>query len=112
MTVTEDCEVFSWSYFADDMNHLSHGVDALQRRPKRIEGLIGVKVAAAAMCPTHTLVADEDGVVWGFGHRCALGLDDLPPAPEGLDPGVEHPTPIPALRMRARKSPPVARLWL
>ena len=103
--VTETGELFSWSHESDYTNHLGHGVGALQLGPKRVEGLGGVKIAAAAICHTHTLVADEDGVVWGFGKRCALGLDDEPGRAD--DERVEPPTLIPALRVRAGKSPPV-----
>jgi len=106
--VTESGELYSWGYFSDNINHLGHGVGAVQRTPKRVERLSGVQVATVAMCPTHTLVADGDGVVWGFGRRCALGLNDEPSGPEVV---VEEPVRIRALRVRARKSPPpVVRL--
>jgi len=106
--VTENGELYSWVDVRagcppDSTNYLGHGVGALQRTPKRVERLSGVKVATVSMSGNHTLVADEDGVVWGFGRRCALGLDDEPSGPEVI---VEHPVPIPALRVRARKSPP------
>jgi alpha-tubulin suppressor-like RCC1 family protein len=70
-----------------------------------VEGLNGVKVAAAATCSDHTLVADADGVVWAFGDRTALGLDD-PNEGENED-SARNPTPIPTLRVRARTSPDV-----
>jgi len=105
--VTEHGELYSWSIEPDFTNHLGHGrAGEAQTRPARVEGLGGVTVAAAAMCHTHTLVADEDGVVWGFGRGTALGLDCDSTGPLY----VKHPTPIPALRVRVRKSPPVARL--
>ena len=107
LAVTENGELYSWSYERDDTNHLGHGINTLQKSPKRVKGLSGVKVAAVAMSDTHTLVAGEDGVVWGFGLRCALGLDD---EPAGLEQVVERPVAIPALRVRALKSPPVVRL--
>jgi len=100
--VTENGELFSWSLDFDYTNHLGHAVRTIHCRPKRVEGLSRVKVAVAAMGCDHTLVADEDGVVWGFGHSCALGLDI--PGPYGKV--VEHPMPIPALRVRVRRSPP------
>jgi len=106
--VTEHGELYSWSSTTDSTNHHGHGVGVPQQRPKRVEGLGEVTVAAVAMCSTHTLVASEDGVVWGFGMRCALGLDDnFPMLPYAK---AEHPTRIPALRVRALKSPPVVRL--
>jgi len=107
--VTENGALFSWSTRTDLTNHLGHGVRAVQHGPKRVERLSRVKVALAAMCETHTLVADEDGVVWGFGSCHALGLDDNPAAFPEFDV-LEHPMEIPALRVRARKSPPVVRM--
>jgi len=62
-----------------------------------VEALRRVKVAAAAICDTHTLVAGEDGVVWGFGDRAALGLGEANATPGQL---VVQPTPIPNLRVR------------
>ena len=52
----------------------------------------------------HTLVSDEDGVVWAFGKRRALGLDD--PNPEKTV-FVKTPAAIPTLRVRALKYPSV-----
>jgi len=53
-------------------------------------------------------VADEDGVVWAFGDRMALGLG-YPDA--DTDEVVQHdvlePVLIPTVRVRARKSPDV-----
>ena len=59
--VTEKGEPYIWG--TSVFGELGHGDDSAQQAPKRVEGLDGVKVAAAAMCFTHTLVADEDGVV-------------------------------------------------
>jgi len=100
--VTENGELFSWSLNFDSTNHLGHGMDTFHCRPKRVEGLSRVQVAVAAMGCDHTLVADEDGVVWGFGHSGALGLDAT--RPRAVIVG--HPVPIPALRVRVRRSPP------
>jgi len=107
LAVTENGELYSWSYAHDYTNHLGHWINALQKSPKRVKGLSGVKVAAVAMYYTHTLVAGEDGVVWGFGLRCALGLDD---EPAGFEEVVERPVAIPVLRVRALKSPPIVQL--
>jgi len=101
--VTEKGEIFTWGGSA--FGQLGHGDDSAQRTPKRVEGLDGVKVAAAAVCYTHTLVADEDGVVWAFGLRLALGFDGDPDVASPA--GVWNPTPIPTLRVCARKSPDV-----
>ena len=49
-------------------------------------------------------MADEDGIVWAFGDRLALGLDD--PDTAGQD-SVLNPTPIPTLCVRACKFPDV-----
>jgi len=67
-----------------------------------VEGLSGVKVAAAAIGVTHGLAADENGVVWAFGQRSALGLGAS--GPEAIE-HVRTPTPIPALRVRVLNSP-------
>jgi len=101
--VTEKGELYTWGI--SENGELGHGDDSGQPTPKRVEGLNGVKVVAAAMCCTHTLVADEDGVVWAFGLRSALGLDGDSDVASPVC--VWKPTPIPILRMRARKSPDV-----
>jgi len=100
--VTEKGELYTWG--RGDFGQLGHGDDSAQQAPKRVEGLDGVKVAAAAVCFTHALVADEDGVMWAFGMRSALGLDGDPDITS--QERVLYPTPIPILR-RARKSPGV-----
>jgi len=100
--VTEKGEFFIWG--GGEFGRLGHGDAEQQDTPKRVEGLSGVKVAAAAICGSNTLVADEDGVVWAFGDRMALGLGYPDAAPQGR---VWQPTPIPTLRVRARKSPDV-----
>jgi len=73
-TVTEKGELFTWGQGV--CGQLGHGDGGHQLTPRRVEGLSGVKVAAAATCGTHTLAADEDGVVWAFGERMYLGLGD------------------------------------
>jgi len=93
--VTEKGELYTWG--TSISFQLGHGVAALQLTPKRVEALSGVKVAAAAICETHTLVAGEDGVVWGFGWRAALGLGE---AYAPLGDCVVQPTPIPNLHVR------------
>ena len=82
--------------------NLGHGVNTPQATPKRVEALVGARVAVVAMGDYHTLAADEDGVVWAFGKRPALGLDDPNPDDEW---DVKTPTRIPTLRVRALKSP-------
>jgi len=106
--VTEKGELFTWGRDYFGSFKLGHGVAAPQRTPKRVEALRGVKVAAAAICDRHTLVAGEDGVVWGFGDRAALGLSAAN-APPGQF--VVQPTPIPNLRVRTlpQVSRPIAR---
>ena len=99
--VTEKGELFTWS-INGSMHHLGHGVNTLQATPKRVEALVGARVAAVAIGRWHSLAADEDGVVWAFGNRLALGLDD--PNPENPR-FVETPSPIPTLRVRALRSP-------
>jgi len=100
--VTEQGELFTWSARGSS-HHLGHGVDTPQATPKRVDALVGVRVAAVAIGGCHTLAADEDGVVWAFGEEHgALGLD----APEREDDDVVlTPAPIPKLRVRALKSP-------
>jgi len=104
--VTEKGEVFTWG--CGRHGKLGHGDSDHQVAPKRVVGLSGVKVAGAAMGETHTLVADEDGVVWAFGERAALGLGDPDEDEDRVWKAfVWHPVPIPALRVRARRSPDV-----
>jgi len=96
--VTEKGELYTWGRSIQHAGfHLGHGVAALPYTPKRVEALSHVKVAAAAVGESHTLVAGEDGVVWGFGHRGTLGLGDAD-APSGAN--VMQPTPIPNLRVK------------
>jgi len=82
--VTEKGELYTWS-------------QGQQQTPKRVEALRHVKIAAVAICGTHTLVAGADGVAWAFGEHAALGLGDID-APRGIIVG--QPTPIPNLRLR------------
>jgi len=65
--VTEKGELYTWGHDYLNSFNLGHGVAVTQQTPKRVEALRGVKVAAAAICGTHTLVAGEDGVVCGYG---------------------------------------------
>ena len=83
--VTEKGELYTWGEGNSNSLHLGHGVDEAQPTPKRVEALSGVKVAAAAISGTNTLVAGDDGVVWGFGLRVALGIGaaDAPPGDFG-----------------------------
>jgi len=94
--VTEKGEPYTWRTGGPTI-HLGHGVNTGQKTPKRVEALSGVKVAAVAICDKHTLVAGEDGVVWGFGDRGALGLGEAD-APSWAN--VVQPTPFPNIRMR------------
>ena len=97
--VTEKGELFTWGR-CNAVGNLGH--EGLQATPTRVAGLSGVEVAAAAICGTHTLAADADGVVWAFGQRLALGLDA-----SGLEDraAVPTPTPISTLRVRVLNSP-------
>ena len=108
--VTMTGELYTWGEgFANSFN-LGHGVAVARRTPRRVEALSRVKVMAAAICGSHTLVAGADGVVWGFGQRAFLGLGKAADAPfvdsedeesEDEDKGwVVQPTPIPNLRVR------------
>jgi len=68
--VTEKGELFIWGdslpFGNGDHYNLGHGVSVAQVTPKRVGGLSGVRVAAVAICESHTLVADEDGAVWSL----------------------------------------------
>ena len=101
--VTEMGELYTWGTGASGT--LGHGDEEDQLAPKRVEGLNGVKVAATAVCQSHTLMADEDGVVWAFGDRMSMDVDD--PDATLLNVRCTIPAPIPSLRVRARKSPGV-----
>ena len=108
--VTEKDEVYTWG--DRRRGELGHGNDFLETRPKRVEGLNGVKVAAVAICSNHTLVADDHGVVWAFGQRSALGLGDPDEDEDDSDADTNRevrwkPAPLPTLRVRACKSPDV-----
>jgi len=69
----------------------------MQLTPKRVEALSHVKVAAVAICSTHALAANTDGVVWGVGERAAIGLGDAHGPPGNW---VVLPTLIPNIRVR------------
>jgi len=104
--VTEKGELFTWG--CSEPGRLGHRDGEQPLTPKRVEGLSGVKVAAAATCNTHTLVADKDGVVWAFGVRLALGFgDSQADTDDYVQDKVWQPTPILNMRVRARKSPDV-----
>ena len=95
--ITQNGELYTWGSGIPDSFGLGHGVAASQLTPKRVEALRHVKVAAAAVCYTHTLVAGEDGIVWVFEERSAVGLCGVD-APPGYRDG--QPIPIPNLRVR------------
>jgi len=95
--VTEKGEIFTWGGGLPNTFNLGHGVDSAQPTPKRVEALRRVKVAAAAICLSHTLVADEDGVVWGIGKRSDLGFGNADLPHGGI---AVQPTLIPNLRVR------------
>jgi hypothetical protein len=95
--VTEKGELYTWGRDYPNSFHFGHGVAASQPTPKRVEALRRVKVVAAAICNSRTLVAGEDGVVWAFGERTALGFGDADALPGG---SVLQPTLIPNLRVR------------
>jgi len=95
--VTEKGELYTWGFDYPNSFNLGHGVAALQFTPKRVEALSGVKVAAAAIRGSHTLVAGADGVVWGCGRRTPLGLGEADAPPGDI---VVQPTPIPNLLVR------------
>ena len=95
--VTERGELYTWGTSYPNSFHLGHGVAAREPTPKRVEVLHGVKVAGAAVCDTHTLVAGEDGAVWDFGERAVLGLGEADAPPGDF---VAQPTLIPNVRVR------------
>jgi len=97
--MTEKGELFTWGEFSAEGN-LGHA--GPQATPTQVAGLSGVGVAAVAICGTHTLVADADGVVWAFGEPSALGLGA--PGPED-SADVRTPTAVPTLRVRVLNSP-------
>ena len=108
--ITEKGELYAWGEGSFNSFNLGHGVVAPQYTPKLVEALRGVKVAAGAICANHSLVAGEDGVVWGFGQRAALGLlveADAPPgdsededSKDGVGDSVVKPTLTPNVRVR------------
>ena len=65
---SENSEIYIWSDFPNSFQ----GDATLQKTPTRVEALRRVKVRRAAVCGTHALVADVDGVVWAFGIADAL----------------------------------------
>jgi len=66
--VTENGEVYTWGHGPPPSSfHLGHGVGSAQETPKRVEAARNVKVAAAAISGTGTLVAGACGAVWAFG---------------------------------------------
>jgi len=93
--VTEKGELYTWDEGDSKSFNLGHGVAAPQKTPKRVEELR--QVVAASICDTHTLVEGEDGAVWGFGRRGALGLGEADAPPGDF---VVQPTLIPNLRVR------------
>jgi len=95
--VTEKGEIYTWGEGFLNSFNLGHGVAAPQPTPTRVEALSHVKVVAAAVGSRHTLVAGEDGVVWGFSQRAALGLGEADAPPGDF---VVQPTPIPNLCVR------------
>jgi len=100
--VTEKGELFTWGGNPlGENSFLGHEVAAPQATPKRVEAFVGARIAAVAMAVYHTLVADEDGAVWGFGTRMGLSLG----ATVLGDALVQTPTPIPTLRVRVMNSP-------
>jgi len=111
--VTEKGEVFTWGVpWLGDFggfgtggflgSFLGHSVATPQATPKRVEAMVGTRIAAVAMGCCHTLAADEDGVVWAFGGGWALGLGGPTPEEAGR---VFTPTPIPTLRVCTLISP-------
>eukprot|EP00966_Prymnesium_polylepis_P056845 1315798-Prymnesium_polylepis.2 len=68
LAVSSAGEVYS---FGDGYSHsgqLGHGDDTYQLTPKVIEALAGVKVRAVAGGDYHSLVLNEEGVVYSFGN--------------------------------------------
>jgi len=76
-------ELYTWGHSSGNHFHLGHVVNEPQLTPKRVEALSHVEVVAAVICDSHTLVTDKDGVVWGFGPSCSIGLGDAA-APPGF----------------------------
>jgi len=92
--VIENGGLFTWGRGAFNSFNLGHGVVTPQQTPKRVEALRRVHITAAAICNSHTLVADSDGAVWCFGQEFGVGEEFAPPG------GLVEPTPIPTLRVR------------
>ena len=108
--VTEKGELFTWGHGGHYSSlHLGHGVGSVQQTPKRVEALSRVKVVTAAICSNHTLVADEDGVVWAIGVGSEdFGLGGAVARAEDGDSeddkySAGRPTPIPNLRVSTLK---------
>jgi len=95
--VTEKGELYTWGSGYENHLQVMGRVPTPQETPKRVEALRRVKVVAAVICDTHTLVANAHGMVWAFGERSpfSLGCADAPPGG-----GVVQPTSIPNLRVR------------
>jgi len=71
--VTEDGALFTWGFRAR-FGSLGHGDEMDQLTPRRVEALRGCRIATVALGDYHTLVAAEDGSVYGFGLSSRLGL--------------------------------------
>jgi hypothetical protein len=63
--VTKDGELFIWGEGND--GKLGHGDESDQDTPKRVEGLVGVKVTMVSCGYAHTAVCTEDGRMYTFG---------------------------------------------
>jgi len=71
--VTEAGALFTWGD-AGWFGSLGHGDESAQRTPRRVEALRGCRIATAAIGDCHTLLADENGSVYGFGLSSRLGF--------------------------------------
>ena len=71
--VTEAGALFTWG-LAGRFGSLGHGDESSHLTPRRVEALRGCRIATAAMGDYHTLVADENGSVYGFGLSSRLGF--------------------------------------
>ena len=71
--VTEDGALFTWGADAA-FGCLGHCDEEAQPTPRRVEALRGCRIATAAVGECHTLVASDNGNVYGFGMSSRLGF--------------------------------------
>ena len=74
--MTEDGALFTFGRLAK-RGCLGHGDEEAQPTPRRVEALRGCRVATVALGELHTLVAADDGSVYGFGLASRLGFGSV-----------------------------------